>query len=52
MGDRVLLTLEVAGERLRALAAPRAWPERLRVRVAEAKRHWFDATTEARIEPA
>jgi multiple sugar transport system ATP-binding protein len=51
-GDRILLTVDVAGESLRALAAPRAWPEDVHVRVDPAKRHWFDARSGRRVEPA
>ncbi|HET9317191.1 MAG TPA: ABC transporter ATP-binding protein [Vicinamibacteria bacterium] len=51
-GDRILLTLDVAGQSLRALAAPRAWPEDVHVRIDPAKRHWFDGSTGLRVEPA
>ena len=50
-GDRVLLTLRVGGETVRALTPPRDWPASLFVRLPEAKRHWFDAATERRLSP-
>jgi len=50
-GDRVLLTLDVAGQVLRALTTFRSLPERLHVRVPAAKRHWFDGVTQRRIDP-
>jgi multiple sugar transport system ATP-binding protein len=48
-GDRVLLTLDAAGQALRALAPARSWPEQVHVRIAEGRRHWFDGPTERRI---
>jgi multiple sugar transport system ATP-binding protein len=51
-GDRVLLTLAVGGQRLRALVPPRAWPAKVWVELPEARRHWFDAATERRLEAA
>jgi ABC-type sugar transport system ATPase subunit len=50
-GDRTLLTIRIGDERLRALVPARPWPERLRVRVAPDRLHWFDAATERRLEP-
>jgi ABC-type sugar transport system ATPase subunit len=41
-GARTLLTLSLGGETLRALAAPRAWPDRVWIRWAETSVHWFD----------
>lgn len=51
LGDRVLLTLRVGEQSLRALAPPREWSQRLWVRAAPERLHWFDAVTEARLEP-
>jgi len=51
-GDRILLTVDVAGQSLRALAPPRTWPKDVFVRADVGKRHWFDASTGLRIEPA
>jgi multiple sugar transport system ATP-binding protein len=51
IGDRVLLTLDVAGQALRALVPARTWPEALHVRVPPARRHWFDGPTEKRRDP-
>ncbi len=50
-GDRILLTLDVAGQSLRALAAARAWPEDVYLRVQDARLHWFDAGSTKRVEP-
>jgi multiple sugar transport system ATP-binding protein len=50
LGATVLLTLRVGESRLRALAAPQEWPERLWVRWPPERIHWFDAATEARLE--
>ncbi len=50
LGDRVLLTLRVGEESLRALVPPRDWSERLWARVDPGRLHWFDAATEARLE--
>lgn len=49
-GDRLLLTLKVGGESLRALVPPRELDERIWARVAPERLHWFDADTESRIE--
>jgi ABC-type sugar transport system ATPase subunit len=51
-GDRVLLTVDVDGQALRALAAPRTWPEDVYVRTDPRNLHWFDAPSGRRIEPA
>jgi hypothetical protein len=51
MGDRTLLTVRVGEEALRVLAAPRAWPERLWLRLPPEKLHWFDAESEQRLIP-
>jgi ABC-type sugar transport system ATPase subunit len=50
-GDRDLVSLRVGDETLRALSAPRDWPERLRVRVAKDRLHVFSAATEKRLDP-
>jgi ABC-type sugar transport system ATPase subunit len=50
-GDRTLLTLRVGEESLRALVPARGWSERLWVRLAAERLHWFDAETERRLEP-
>jgi multiple sugar transport system ATP-binding protein len=52
LGARTLLTLEAGGETTRALAEPRDWPERLWMAWPRDRLHWFDAATEARLEPA
>ncbi len=51
-GDRDLVSLRAGEETLRALSAPREWPEKLRVRVAKERVHVFSAATEKRIDPA
>jgi len=51
-GDRVLLTLQVGEETVRALAPPGEWPERVWATVARERIHFFDAATEERLEPA
>jgi len=51
LGARTLLTLEAGGETARALAEPREWPERLWMAWPQDRLHWFDADTEARLEP-
>jgi multiple sugar transport system ATP-binding protein len=48
-GDRVLLTIRVGSQKLRAFAAPRAWGERLWVRPNSGRVHWFDAARENRL---
>ncbi len=48
-GERTLLTVRVGGQTLRAFAAPRPWPDRVRVRIPGAKVHWFSAATEKRL---
>jgi multiple sugar transport system ATP-binding protein len=48
-GDRVLLTIRVGDETLRAFGALRPWPEKLWVRFPPDKLHWFDAGTEKRV---
>ena len=50
-GDRDLVSLRAGEETLRALGAPREWPEKLRVRVAKEKLHVFSAATEKRLDP-
>jgi ABC-type sugar transport system ATPase subunit len=50
LGAHVLLTLETGGCRLRALAAAREWPGRLFVRWPADRTHWFDASSERRLE--
>jgi multiple sugar transport system ATP-binding protein len=49
-GDRLLLTLSVGQESLRALVPPRDIAERIWARVAPERLHWFDAETELRLE--
>ena len=49
-GDRDLVSLRAGEETLRALGAPREWPEKLRVRVSKEKLHVFSAATEKRLE--
>jgi ABC-type sugar transport system ATPase subunit len=51
-GDRVLLTLRVGEESLRALASSRDWPETVFLRVAPERIHVFSARTEKRLEPS
>jgi multiple sugar transport system ATP-binding protein len=51
VGAQVLLTLQVDGETIRALAPPRDWPERITLRWPPAHVHWFDATSGRRLEP-
>jgi multiple sugar transport system ATP-binding protein len=51
MGDRTLLTIRVGEEALRVLAAARAWPEKLWLRLPPEKLHWFDAESERRLIP-
>jgi multiple sugar transport system ATP-binding protein len=48
-GDRVLLTIRIGAQRVRAFAAPRPWSERLWVRANPARLHWFDAASEKRL---
>ncbi len=48
-GERTLLTVRVGALTLRAFAAPRAWPDRVNVRIPAGKIHWFSAATEKRI---
>jgi ABC-type sugar transport system ATPase subunit len=50
-GDRLLLTIRVGDERLRAFAPPGPWPEKLWVRADPVRLHWFDAATEKRLDP-
>ena len=50
MGDRVLLTIRVGEESLRAFGPVRPWPEKVWVRVPAEKVHCFDAATEERLE--
>jgi ABC-type sugar transport system ATPase subunit len=50
LGDRVLLTIRLGGERLRALV-PEDRNGDVRVSVPPARLHWFDAATEKRLEP-
>jgi len=51
LGARTLLTLEAGGQIARAMAEPREWPERLWMAWPQNRLHWFDAETEARLEP-
>jgi ABC-type sugar transport system ATPase subunit len=51
LGARTLLTLEAGGQLARAMAAPREWPERLWMAWPQDRLHWFDAGTDARLEP-
>jgi ABC-type sugar transport system ATPase subunit len=51
MGAQALLTLRVGGHTIRALAAPRDWPERIAVRWPVEHVHWFDAASGQRLEP-
>jgi multiple sugar transport system ATP-binding protein len=48
-GDRVLLTVRIGEQRLRAFAEPRPWSERLWVQANQARLHWFDAGSEKRL---
>ncbi len=48
-GERTLLTVRVGEQVLRAFAAPRPWPGRVRLRIAREKIHWFSAATEKRL---
>ena len=50
LGDRVLLTLRVGDETLRALVPHRAWPDVLYVSVQPARILWFDAHTGRRLD--
>jgi multiple sugar transport system ATP-binding protein len=50
LGAHVLLTLRVGGTTARALVPPREWPERLFTRWPTERIHWFDASTEQRLE--
>ena len=50
-GDRDLVSVRAGEETLRALCAPRDWPERLHVRVPKEKLHVFSAATEKRLVP-
>ncbi|HMA28711.1 MAG TPA: ABC transporter ATP-binding protein [Thermoanaerobaculia bacterium] len=49
-GDRDLVSFRAGEEILRALAPPRDWPQKVRVRVPREKLHVFSATTERRID--
>jgi multiple sugar transport system ATP-binding protein len=49
MGERTLLTIRVGDQTLRAFAAPRAWPDRVSVRIPTERVHWFSAVTQERI---
>jgi len=49
-GDRLLLTLRVGGESLRALVPPRELAGQIWARVAPERLHWFDGETESRLE--
>jgi ABC-type sugar transport system ATPase subunit len=51
-GERTLLTVRIGEETLRAFAAPRPWPERVRVRIAAERIHWFSGATEKRLGQA
>src|SRR5262245_20367978 len=51
MGDRTLLTVRVGEEALRVLAAARAWPAKIWLRLLPEKLHWFDAESERRVVP-
>jgi ABC-type sugar transport system ATPase subunit len=51
-GDRLLLTLAVKDQMLRALTPPRDWPPKVWVSLPAEKRHWFDGRTERRLEAA
>jgi multiple sugar transport system ATP-binding protein len=51
-GDRVLLTLRLDGQILRAYARPTPWPDQVFVGVDPGSIHWFDSETEKRLEPA
>lgn len=50
-GDRLLLSLRLGEESLRALVPPRELGERVWARVAPGRLHWFDSQTELRLEP-
>jgi ABC-type sugar transport system ATPase subunit len=50
MGERTLVTVRLGEQTLRAFAAPRAFPERVWVRVREDRIHWFSASTEKRLD--
>jgi ABC-type sugar transport system ATPase subunit len=52
LGDRVLLTIAVGAETLRALGPPREWPERVWVRVRPESVHSFDVATGTRLPEA
>jgi ABC-type sugar transport system ATPase subunit len=49
-GDRLLLTLRVGEESLRALVPPLELADEVWARVAPERLHWFDAETELRLE--
>jgi multiple sugar transport system ATP-binding protein len=49
-GDRVLLTLRVGDQTLRAYAPAIPWPESVFVKLDPLRCHWFDAETEKRLE--
>ena len=49
-GDRILLTLRAGEETLRALTAPRDWPETVFFRVPPEKIHVFSAATQKRLD--
>ena len=50
-GDRLLLTLRVGEDSVRALAPPREWPETVWIRVRTEALHLFSASTGKRLEP-
>jgi multiple sugar transport system ATP-binding protein len=52
LGAQVVVTLDVKGRSLRALVPPRDQPARLFVRWPAERIHWFDGSTEERLEPA
>jgi multiple sugar transport system ATP-binding protein len=49
LGPASLLTLRVGEEELRALAAPREWPDRVWVQCPAERWHWFDGPTGIRL---
>jgi ABC-type sugar transport system ATPase subunit len=49
MGARTLLTLRSGEARVRALAIPDSWSERMWVRWPDERIHWFDPRTERRL---
>jgi ABC-type sugar transport system ATPase subunit len=52
MGAAVLLSLRVGAQALRALVPPREWPDQVFVRWPPERIHWFDASTERRLDPS